>query len=266
MSRRSIIKSNSYLERKIMSTLMKQIGLALVTFTIYSFLFSWQVAATLCIGIGFHEYSHLWAARHLGLSTKGFFLIPFIGGLALITQTPKSRSEQAFIYIMGPVGGGLLAFITAGVYLITGLPVLGAAALWMVYINLFNLIPVSILDGGQLMNTITYSLNRTVGLVCQVVSTALAIVVLFKYSPFVAFFIAFMGVPALIKEYKNWDNYRHDRVKLVDYDYLNPPRKQSKQNMAFTIAAWAGTAGVLIFLMVYLQTTCQIHLGDLYVR
>lgn len=245
---------------------MKQIGFALVTFAIYTAIFNWQVAAVLCVGIGFHEYSHLWAARRLGLSTKGFYLIPFLGGLALVTERPKTRSDQAFIALMGPIGGGALALVTAGAYVLTDIPVLGTAAAWMLYVNLFNLLPLSILDGGQIMDTITHSINRTLGFVCQAASTAIAIVFLWHFSPVLSIFVVLMGGPPVVREYKNWNNYRHGRDYLVDENYLHPMKPQSMKNVAFTVAAWFGTAGVLLLLKVYLESVRNVHLMDLFVR
>lgn len=259
-----------------MSTLMKQIGLAILTFTIYSLIWNWQVAATICIGIGFHEYSHLWAAKKVGLATKGFYLIPFIGGMALVTEGFKTRRDQAFISIMGPIGGGLLALATIVAYMLTGNHMLGAASVWMVYINLFNLLPLSILDGGQLMDTITYSINRTVGFVFKTISTVVGMVIIWHFfSPILAVFIGILGISQIISEYKILKTINHFRLTQgieglhVDHfisDLINEPKTMSKMNMVYTVFAWFSTASVLYAAKFYLENVQHINMMDLFQR
>jgi Zn-dependent protease len=218
------------------------------TFLIYSVFINWKVAAVLMIGIGFHEMSHLWAARRLGLKTGGLIFIPFVGGLAFLQEGTKSRGDQAFVAIMGPAGGALLAAATMGVYFLTGYPLIGAAASWMIYINLFNLLPLSILDGGQLLDTVTYSINRTLGLVIKTISTIVAMIFLIKINYSIAIVVGFLAIPALLVEMKNWNQFRLKRLYMVDQGYLFPQTAQSLLGMLVTVFSWLGLAAGL-FLM-----------------
>src|SRR5271165_5901690 len=120
-----------------LSTLEKQIGWAALTFLVYTVLIGWQPALLLIIAIGFHESCHLWAAKKMKLRTRGFYLMPFIGGVAIVNDRYKRLSQQAFVVLMGPVGGGALAAITYVGYVMTHLLWLKSAALMMVIINLF---------------------------------------------------------------------------------------------------------------------------------
>ena len=49
----------------------------------YSWLFSIEFAIALILCLVFHEYGHIKAMKYFGLKTKGIYLIPFVGGLAL---------------------------------------------------------------------------------------------------------------------------------------------------------------------------------------
>ncbi|MBL4900638.1 MAG: site-2 protease family protein, partial [Colwellia sp.] len=49
----------------------------------YSWLFSPEFAIALILCLVFHEYGHIKAMKYFGLKTKGIYLIPFVGGLAL---------------------------------------------------------------------------------------------------------------------------------------------------------------------------------------
>lgn len=232
----------------------KQLGWALFTFLIYTIFFGWQLALCFVIAIGFHECCHLWAARKLKLRTKGFYLIPFMGGVAFVTDKYRSYGQQAFVVLAGPVGGGLLAIATAGLYWFTGIPILAAAATWMLYLNLFNLLPFSFMDGGQLLDTLTYSINRTLGVFFHVLSTIVAAIMLFKFfSPVLGFLVAIFGSSSAIKQVTNWNHYRKGERYLCDDNFLYPPKRLSALQWVGTAAGWAVTAIVFFIIMVMLK-------------
>jgi len=233
---------------------MKQIGFAIFTFVIYTMLVNWQAALMLTIGVGFHEYSHLWAAKRMGLHTKGFFLVPFMGGVALVDDKYKTYGQQAFVVLAGPVGGGLLAGATAAAYYLTGYPALAAAAAWMCFLNIFNLFPLSFMDGGQLLSTITYSINRTLGVVLYTLSTLVASVVLWHYNAVLAFLVIFLGGLGTWSEIKNWSAWRKGQTYLLSDNWLNPPKALTKGQIALTVAGWLGTIVLLGTLLYFLRS------------
>ena len=230
-----------------MSNRTKQLLSIVLCFAVYSAFINWKVALLLVISVCFHEQSHLWAAKHLKLRTNLFYMIPFVGGFALITERYKRYSQQAFVAIMGPVGGCALAVVTALVWYVTGWQVLALAAAYMSVMNLFNLAPLAMLDGGQLLDTITYSFNRTLGLVVHTISTAIAIVLItWKANMTIGILIAVYGIPSIIAEFKNWQAFKAGTFYLCTQSYLFPPSKSSKKVMLLTAGAWAATCLVLI--------------------
>lgn len=232
----------------------KQILSIIFTFLVYTWVVNWQAAILLVVAIGFHESSHLWAAKKMGLRTSGFFLFPFMGGVALVNERYKTLGQQAFVVLLGPAGGGLLAIITAAVFHFTGWAFLGAAAVWMCYLNLFNLLPFSFMDGGQLLDTISYSVNRTLGFVLRIISTVVAAVVLFKMAPFIMCIVVVFGGMSLFREYNNWKAYRSGQHWLCSDDYLNPPKSLSIGQAALTIGGWLVTAVALVDTMLSISS------------
>lgn len=224
----------------------KQLFWGALTLVIYTFLIGFQGAVILIVAVGFHEYSHLFAARKLGLPTKGFFLVPFMGGVAIVEGRYSSRWQQAQVVLAGPAGGALLAVVTGIAYAITGLPLLAQATSWMCALNLFNLLPLSFMDGGQLMDTVSYSINRTLGMVLHVGSTIIAFFVMLKFNYFLAALVLFMGGQGCWNEIQNWKNYRAGNYYLCSDQYLNPPRNLRPLQFALTIGGWVLTAAVLI--------------------
>ncbi len=233
----------------------KQIGFAIFTFFIYTLLVNWKAALLLTIGVGFHEYSHLLAAKYMGMKTKGFYLVPFMGGVAFVEGKYKSLGQQAFVVLAGPAGGGLLALVTAGAYLVTGVPFLAAAASWMCLLNLFNLLPLSSMDGGQLMGTITYSINRTLGMVCMVISNVVAAVIMWKVNMVLFALVLLFGGISVVDEIRNWNYFRKGMHYMCSENYLHPPKKLSGFQMFLTIAGWVGTFVILAFAMYMLKFT-----------
>ena len=87
----------------------------------YSWLFSIQFAIALILCLVFHEYGHIRAMKRFGLKTKGIYLIPFIGGLALTEDKINTRWQDVYISIMGPLFGLMLSLACLLVYSFTRL-------------------------------------------------------------------------------------------------------------------------------------------------
>lgn len=233
---------------------LAQLGSILLTFVVYSFLINWKIALLLMFGVGFHEGCHLFAAKMRGMNTKGFFLIPFIGGVALITSRYKSYWDQAIVVLAGPFGGGAMAALFAAAYYITGMPVIATAAMWMLFLNVFNLLPISFMDGGQLMGTVTYSISRRLGLVCKTLSVAVGLGILFyMHVGALIFFLAWFGGLEVFNEWKHYNAFKSGRTWLCPDTYLLLPKKLSKLQMVMVIVGHLTTALLWGSLMVALM-------------
>jgi Zn-dependent protease len=238
-----------------MSNRTKQLLSIVLSFAVYSVFINWKIALLLVISIAFHEQSHLEAAKHLKLRTNLFYLIPFVGGVSLVNDRYKSYAQQAFVAVMGPVGGAFLAVVTTCAYFLTGWQILAPAAFYMSIMNLFNLAPLAMLDGGQLLDTISYSFNRTLGLVLHAVSTAIAVVLItWKLNMTVGILIGIYGIPQVITEFKNWQAFKAGTFYLCSQSYLFPPRKASSLEMIQIAGAWIAAITVLFLNMVVLAS------------
>lgn len=136
-----------------------KVGLAGTAFAGWSVLFSWQLALLVIAVIVFHEYGHLRAMKRCGLETKGIYLIPFVGGVA-VGSRPDSYWHEVYISMMGPVYGLWMSLAFTAAYMITGVPMFGLVASFSALINLFNLLPVYPLDGGHVLKAVTRSLSE----------------------------------------------------------------------------------------------------------
>jgi Zn-dependent protease len=106
----------------------------------------------------FHELSHSVVARHYGLPIKGITLFIF-GGVAEMTEEPRSAKVEFWMAIAGPLASFFLAVVFFLLGLLAeaaGLPVpLTGVLEYLGFINLllggFNLIPAFPMDGGRVL-------------------------------------------------------------------------------------------------------------------
>jgi Zn-dependent protease len=130
-------------------------GSMLVSLGLYATLYGWKFAAGF-IGLLFaHEMGHYLAAKQRGLRVGAPTFIPFVGAWIELKEQPMNAETEAFIGIAGPMLGSLVAFICWLYGRSTGSDLLVAISYSGFVLNLFNLIPVSPLDGGRIVSVIS---------------------------------------------------------------------------------------------------------------
>jgi Zn-dependent protease len=100
-----------------------------------------------------HELGHYIEAKRLGFNPSLPVFIPFLGAYVALKNAPFDPWRNARVTLAGPVLGGIgaLAVLAAGVALDSLL--LQALAYTGFFLNLINLIPIGILDGGRLLES-----------------------------------------------------------------------------------------------------------------
>ena len=128
-------------------------GVAVSGWTVlYSLPFALALTATLV----FHEWGHLRAMRRFGIPTKGMYLIPFVGGIAVGEQA-RTHWEDVYIAMMGPVYGLAMTIACYLAYLATSSHLVGLVASVSALVNVFNLLPIHPLDGGRVVKALVFS-------------------------------------------------------------------------------------------------------------
>jgi putative peptide zinc metalloprotease protein len=192
-----------------------KVVLLVVSFAIFALLFSWQFAAILLVSIGFHESGHFWAMTRCRMKTKGMYFLPMLGAAAVADEKFPSRGVELFVALMGPVFGLILAALTIVGALITHNVTLAAAAGLMAYINVFNLIPVSILDGGRILKSIGFSISRRVGLTLMIGGLVGGALPVFFFNPIFAILIVYFGVQDFAYERGRKDDVPSSRKPIT---------------------------------------------------
>lgn len=178
-----------------------KVALAAASVGVYSILFSVEFALALIAILVFHEYGHLRAMKKFGIPTKGMYLIPFVGGLA-VGDKPNSRWQDVYISLMGPIYGLFMTVVCYIGYLLTDNHFIGLVASFSALINLFNLLPIYPLDGGRVVKSLVFSGRKYIALVFLLTLSALFFVAAFKLGfALIGFFIV-LGVVDILSEWK----------------------------------------------------------------
>lgn len=102
----------------------------------------------------FHEAGHFIAMKSFGYKDVKMFFVPFLG--AFVSGEPErvSQKQRVITLLAGPIPGIFLGLILLGVFSYTQQVFYYRLSLILIMLNVFNLLPVSPLDGGQLLENL----------------------------------------------------------------------------------------------------------------
>lgn len=199
--------------KALKSAKLIKVVLASASLAAYSWLFSYQFALALILCLVFHEYGHVKAMKYFGMRTKGIYLVPFLGGLALSDEKINTRWQDVVISIMGPCFGFILSLILIVIYWITGSQLWAALAVFNAFLNLFNLLPILPLDGGHVLKSISFSMNSRVGMLICIVAIIGGIALSYALGLTLLGFLLIMGSLDLVFE---WKHRHHSHLLPLD--------------------------------------------------
>jgi Zn-dependent protease len=117
---------------------------------------AYATKAPLAVAVGcvvitlLHEVGHAVAIRAKGLRTGYMVFIPFIGGAVSLKDQPHSVYDDAIIGLAGPAAGTAASLICLQIYKWTADPLWLLIAFMGFLLNLLNLVPLGMLDGGRI--------------------------------------------------------------------------------------------------------------------
>ncbi|PMG79338.1 Zn-dependent protease [Shewanella sp. 10N.286.51.B7] len=176
--------------------------LAAASVAAYSWLFSIEFALALIACLVIHEYGHIKAMKHFGMKTKGIYLIPFMGGLAVSDERINTRWQNVVISIMGPTFGLIMSIGCMIAYWVTGNIFFAGLASFNALLNLFNLLPILPLDGGHILKSITFSMNSMVGLIACMAGAAIGVFISYSLGLALLGFLLLIGSLEIVFEWK----------------------------------------------------------------
>jgi len=122
----------------------------------YWLMFGWWFAVGFFASIFIHELGHYLVVRAYGLKAELPMFIPGFGAYVRWSgSTAIDPQVRANISLAGPLFGFLSGLLAFGLYLATGQRVCLAVAQIAGWLNLLNLIPIGMFDGGKAMDAIS---------------------------------------------------------------------------------------------------------------
>ena len=170
-------------------------GSMLVSLAVYAGLWGWRFAAGF-VGLLFaHEMGHVLAAQRRGLAVSAPAFIPFMGAFITMKDRPNDAETEAYVAYGGPFLGTLASFAVYFWARSTDDMLLLAVSYSGFFLNLFNLLPISPLDGGR----ITAVLGPRIWLVGAPIALA---AMLYQPSPMLIV-IALLAFPQLLSAWRH---------------------------------------------------------------
>jgi Zn-dependent protease len=126
-------------------------GSMLVSVAAYSLIWGWKFAIGFVVLLFVHEMGHVIALRREGVQASAPLFIPFLGALVWAKSLGGNALAEARVGLAGPILGTIGAAACLPVAWLTGADMWTALAFTGFFLNLFNLLPVTPLDGGRAM-------------------------------------------------------------------------------------------------------------------
>jgi len=127
----------------------------LVSVWAYALFWGFPFALGFVLLIFVHEMGHLIVMRQQGIRAGAPMFIPFVGAAIAMKSLPRNAYVEALVGIGGPILGSVGALLCLLIGWMSGELIWYALANVGFLINLFNLIPISPLDGGRIVGVIS---------------------------------------------------------------------------------------------------------------
>jgi Zn-dependent protease len=169
--------------------------------------------------------------RWQGIKTTPILFVPFMGAVIGMREMPKNVFAEAQMALGGPILGSIGALGSLLIWQATGAPIFLALAYSGLMLNLFNLLPVSPLDGGRAMAAISLW-GWLVGLV-------LLLLLFLQVHSLILGFILIVGG---MEVFNRWKNRHADRA----YYEATPRQRVLVAVVYFGLAAFLGVTMFLL--------------------
>ena len=101
-----------------------------------------------------HELGHFIAMRSFGYTNVRMMFIPMFGAFVSGQPAAIDPGKKMVVLFAGPLPGIILGMISAYLYSINQEHIFYLLALMFIFLNVFNLLPLTPMDGGQILGVL----------------------------------------------------------------------------------------------------------------
>ncbi len=141
------------------------ISLALFIALDYWIFKSWFAVLLLVTVIFIHEAGHFIAMKFFGYKGVNMTFVPFVGAYVSGTATNLSRRNKLIVLLAGPLPGIIIGSILLLLHQNNYNETFRQLSILFLLLNVFNLLPVFPLDGGQFFQTLFFNGSRIIQLI-----------------------------------------------------------------------------------------------------
>ena len=207
----------------------------------------WEGVLDLAVVIGvlfLHETGHYLAMRVLGYSDLSIHFIPFFGAAAAGRKYGASKWQQALVLISGPLPGiALGALLFAGFGAGAKGTILAQVIAGLILINGFNLLPITPLDGGRLLNLVLFSRNSVLEILFLALSTVALAIIAWLLRSWVLILAAVVIAIFIPTRYREARRKREVRETLGDLAPRWEELNEEERRLLFRVVLLGGGLG-----------------------
>jgi Zn-dependent protease len=200
----------------------------------------WKPLALLIGVLLLHEVGHLAAMRVFGYRNLRMFFIPFFGAAASGKSYNVTGWKQAVVSLMGPLPGIAVGIVLGVVACMRHSPLLLEAAMLLLSINAFNLLPIMPLDGGRLMELTIFARHPVLDALFRAVAAGVLLLGWFIGLKVLAILGVFMliGLPLSFRVGRVVHRLRKQGLDASSPDGLTVPRETAREIHAEIVHAF----------------------------
>jgi Zn-dependent protease len=214
-------------------------GLSAVAFAAaFAFLWGWQRMLMLLGWLLFHEFGHYLGMVMTGHRARYVVFLPFLGMAAIGEKEDATPFQRLLVLFMGPLPGVILAGLTALFGAAAKSPIVLEAGMMGLALNLFNLLPITPLDGGQIVEVLLLGPRPRLRAAFTVVSAAAFVVIVVAGGGPVAWLLPALILPgavqqwqraAIVREVRDRSGETRDRARLLPALFAALRARQGKR-------------------------------------
>jgi len=199
----------------------------------YSWHYGWAYAVGIVLIIAIHELGHLVFAKAVGMPVSMPLFIPFVGALISMKKAPEDAWQEAVVALGGPFFGLVAGLVALFWGIVNGSQLVMAVAYFSFFVTLFNMIPVSPLDGGRIVTALS-PVIWVLGLVLMAVGAW------YTFSP-ILIIVLLLGI---YRAKQTWDE-RHQPERALYYRVK--PWQRIVVGVSYGLIAGISAWGVYLF-------------------
>jgi Zn-dependent protease/tetratricopeptide (TPR) repeat protein len=176
-----------------------------VSMVLFCIVFGWMlglnVLPLLVVLLLFHELGHVAGMKLCGYKDPQILFVPFLGAMATGIKESPSTAQRLLVLLLGPMPGIILGFVMLFISWNTGDESWQFAAMFAIILNYINLLPMTPLDGGRVVETLFLKRFPMGQFVFLVLSTLLFILGAIAFRDPVLIFVSIILVMSLRSKY-----------------------------------------------------------------